>query len=151
MTTIKLKDWKGHEFHELFGNYVKVGMAEGKALASYVTGAMVESVNVKKIPNGFNVYVNPRVLRALSGKRYNYSIKYGETGYSHTPPFHFIEQGFINTDLDMKPKSSWRAISPSGRNGSGRSTLFSKDVSSVDAWVRSKKNSSVRIAGRLAK
>lgn len=151
MTMIKLKNWKGHELHELFGDYVKVGMAEGKALASQVTGAMVESVNIKKIPDGFQVYVNPRLLRALSGKRYNYSIKYGEIGYTKTPPFHFIEQGFLNTDLGMKPKTSWRARKPSGRNGSGRAIMYSKDIASVDAWVRSKKNSSVKIAGRLAK
>lgn len=148
---IDIHDWEGSEFHELFVDYVEAGMAEGKAQASVDTGAMVESVQVVKIRDGFRVWVHDGTLGALSGKKlihgsYNYSYKYGYIGYTKQPAFDFLYSGLMSVDLGDKVSSgsTWSARKPNTRNGSGSSRVYSKDFPKKQSYLASKKSKAIK-------
>lgn len=142
---IDIHDWEGSEFHELFVDYVEAGMAEGKAQASVDTGAMVESVQVVKIRDGFRVWVHAGTLRSLSGKKYNYAYRYGYLGYPNYEPFDFIYSGLTSVDLgDKVTHSFWNAKNYSGRNGSGGSNVYSKDFPKKQSYLASKKSKAIK-------
>lgn len=147
---IDIHDWEGSEFHELFVDYVEAGMAEGKAQASVDTGAMVESVQVVKIRDGFRVWVHDGTLRALSGKKlihgsYNYSYKYGYKGYTTKPAFDFIYSGLMSVDLGdrVSGSSTWTAKSPTDR-GTGSARIYSKDFPKKQSYLASKKSKAIK-------
>lgn len=148
---IDIHDWEGTEFHELFVDYVEAGMAEAKAQASVDTGAMVESVQVVKIRDGFKVWVHDGTLRALSGKKliygqYNYSYKYGYIGYTKAPAFDFIYSGLTTVDLGDKVSggSFWTARKSNDRNGSGSARIYSKDFPKKQSYLASKKSKAIK-------
>ena len=58
MSTIDIMDWEGTELLDEFIDFVATGTAEGKAIASQDTGAMVESVEVTSTEDGFLVHID---------------------------------------------------------------------------------------------
>ena len=58
MTTIDIHNFKGTELVEEFIDFVMTGTLEAKAIASKDTGLMVKSVKIRKVPDGFEVYLS---------------------------------------------------------------------------------------------
>lgn len=121
---IDIHKWKGNELLNEFIDFVNTGTANARAIASKDTGAMVLSVRVDKIADGYYVYSSAPVLRRLSGKKYFYTKRYVEDGYPNHPPFDFILEGFnAISEQRIGNGVTWRAVGSRGRNGSGSSNI----------------------------
>ena len=156
MTTINILDWQGDELLQDYADFVLTGTAEAKAIASKRTGAMVESVVIKRTATGFLVSIPPSVLRKnrRDGKRNYYPYTYAKTGYKRGPDaFDFLPIGFETVaDGDHKLRGVvWSALKPSSKRGSGISHIGSGNKAVVDSYVNRKGKSRVRIPASLRK
>ena len=156
MGTIDILDWQGDELLQDYADFVLTGTAEAKAIASKRTGAMVESVVIKRTATGFLVSIPPSVLRKnrRDGKRNYYPYTYAETGYERGPDaFDFLPVGFKTVaDGDHKLRGVvWSALRPSNKRGSGISHIGSGNKAVVDSYVSRKGKSRVRIPASLRK
>lgn len=143
MTTIDILDWKGTELLEEFVDYVVTGVAEAKATGSRWTGAMVDSVTVSSISDGFEIYIDRGSVAQKSGKRMYYPYKYVYKGYGNAhPPFNFIYEALLNIgDRSIGNRTTWSAVHPSNRRGSGRSVLTQRNTFAPQNYLRRKRNS----------
>ena len=156
MTTINILDWQGDELLQDYADFVLTGTAEDKAIASKRTGAMAESVVIKRTATGFLVSIPPSVLRKnrRDGKRNYYPYTYAKTGYKKGPDaFDFLPIGFETVaDGDHKLRGVvWSALKPSNKRGSGISHIGSGNKAVVDSYVSRKGKSRVRIPASLRK
>lgn len=156
MTTINILDWQGDELLQDYADFVLTGTAEAKAIASKRTGAMAESVVIKRTATGFLVSIPPSVLRKnrKDGKRNYYPYTYAKTGYKKGPDaFDFLPIGFETVaDGDHKLRGVvWSALKPSNKRGSGISHIGSGNKAVVDSYVSRKGKSRVRIPASLRK
>lgn len=152
MTNIDIEDWQGHELYEDFANYVKAIEGEARAIVARRSGSMAESIDIVKIPDGFNIGVNPSMLRTLSGKTYNYALVYHNRGYKNFPARPFMDEAVDSVDVGDKPSgNTWRAKGTVHRNGTSRAVLYPRDMRSVDSWLNNMKGRSNRIAPRVSK
>ena len=156
MTTINILDWQGDELLQDYADFVLTGTAEAKAIASKRTGAMAESVVIKRTATGFLVSIPPSVLRKnrRDGKRNYYPYTYAKTGYKKGPDaFDFLFIGFETVaDGDHKLRGVvWSALKPSNKRGSGISHIGSGNKAVVDSYVSRKGKSRVRIPASLRK
>lgn len=156
MTTINILDWQGDELLQDYADFVLTGTAEAKAIASKRTGAMAESVVIKRTATGFLVSIPPSVLRKnrRDGKRNYYPYTYAKTGYKKGPDaFDFLPIGFETVaDGDHKLRGVvWSALKPSNKRGSGISHIGSGNKAVVDSYVSRKGKSRVRIPASLRK
>lgn len=135
MTMIDIMDWEGPELLDEFVDYVATGTAEGKAIASQDTGAMVDSVEVTPTEDGFLVHIDHSTVASISGKREFYPYTYMFKGYPRYAPFNFLVEGFenISDDDSIGRKTIWRAKNPRGRRGSGSSRRTSRDRQALTA------------------
>ena len=156
MTTINILDWQGDELLQDYADFVLTGTAEAKAIASKRTGAMVESVVIKRTATGFLISIPPSVLRKnrRDGKRNYYPYTYAVRGYKKGPQaFHFIKEGFENVaEGDHKLRGViWSALKPSNKRGSGISHIGSGNKAVVNYYVSRKGESRVRIPASIRK
>lgn len=147
---IALEDWVGDELYEEYIDFVIAGTKEAKAIASYRTGKMVNSVRIRKVSDGFEVISDRSVLKSYGGKSY-YTYVYAKLGYpaSRIDPFHFIKQGFENVaDIEVTYRNGkWRAVNPSNRRGSGTSYLGKENIAFVQGLKRKYKSQAERRTG----
>lgn len=157
MTTTDIHDWKGTEFVEEFTDFVLTGTLEAKAIASKQTGRMVNSVKIRKVSDGFEVYSDRNDFPPTKrGKVRYYTKVYVEKGYPPKwGPFDFIYDGFMNIgegELVKGGVGMYSAKHPSGRRGSGTAILTQGDKSAVTAYrERAESRLAVKIPKRLQK
>lgn len=156
MTTTDIHDWKGTEFVEEFTDFVLTGTLEAKAIASRQTGRMVNSVKIRKVRDGFEVYSDRNDFPPTKrGKVRYYTKVYVEKGYPNYPPFDFLMEGFQNVgegELVKGGVGQYSAKVPSGRRGSGTAILTQGDKSAVTAYrERAENRLAVKIPKRLQK
>lgn len=156
MTTTDIHDWKGTEFVDEFTDFVLTGTLEAKAIASKQTGRMVNSVKIRKVSDGFEVYSDRNDFPPTKrGKVRYYTKVYVEKGYPTLPAFDFLMQGFLNIgdgELVKGGVGQYSARVPSGRRGSGTAILTQGDKSVVTAYrERAESRLAVKIPKRLQK
>ena len=154
MTTIDIQDWEGTELIQEFVDYVVTGVAEAKATGSRWTGAMVDSITVDSTSDGFLIYIDRSSVRAKSGRKNYYPYRYAYKGYGNAhPPFDFIYEALMNVgDNNIGDRTTWQAIKPSGRRGTGSSVLSHRNTFAPQNYLRRKKNTyKVNIPNSLRK
>lgn len=156
MTTIDIHNFKGTELVDEFTDFVMTGTLEAKAIASRQTGRMINSVKIRKVPGGFEVYSDRKDFPPTSrGKVRYYTKVYVEKGYPNWEPFDFIYQGFMNIgegELVKGGVGMYSAKHPSGRRGSGSSSLSGSDRASVTAYLQKAGTKfSLKVPKRLVK
>ena len=157
MTTIDIHNFKGTELVEEFTDFVMTGALEAKAIASKDTGRMVNSVKIRKVPGGFEVYSDRNDFPPTSrGKVRYYTKVYVEKGYPPKwGPFDFIYDGFMNIGEGELVKGGvglYSAKHPSGRRVAGSSNLSGSDRASVTAYLQKAGTKfSLKVPKRLVK
>ena len=127
MSMIEIKDWEGHELMDDYLDFIVTGTVEAKAIASKVTGRMVNSVLMKETSGDYEVVVDKTLFNSYSGHKPDkyYPYTYAVKGYPRWDAFHFIYESFETVaDGEYKFKHGrWTAKNPSNRNGSGTAYL----------------------------
>ena len=127
MSMIEIKDWKGHELMDDYLDFIVTGTVEAKAIASKVTGRMVNSVIMRKTSGGYEVVADKNLFNSYKGQKPNkyYAYTYAVVGYTRYSAFHFIHEAFetVADGEHIFKYGRWSAKKPSGRNGSGTTYL----------------------------
>ena len=64
MSMIEIKDWEGHELMDDYLDFIVTGTVEAKAIASKVTGRMVNSVLMKETSGDYEVVVDKTLFNS---------------------------------------------------------------------------------------